>query len=87
MPVKHALVQKEASLSELLADPIVQMVMARDGITKDEVERLLGAVRAKLAGPRRGGTSSIGSTRSSVEAVRLRLVPDLEHQQALGPAI
>jgi hypothetical protein len=40
---------KELSLPEILADPIIQAVMSGDGITKDEVERLIGAIRSKLA--------------------------------------
>ena len=41
---------RELSLSEMLADPIVQMVMARDGVTKQDVEALIGAVRDHVAG-------------------------------------
>jgi hypothetical protein len=49
MPVCHTQFEGELSLSEILADPIIQLVMARDGIFKDEVERLIGAVHDKLA--------------------------------------
>jgi hypothetical protein len=33
----------------MLADPIVQTVMARDGVTKQDVEGLVGAMRDRMA--------------------------------------
>ena len=42
-------VDKELSLSEMLADPIVQAVMARDGVTDEDVEGLITTMRDKLA--------------------------------------
>jgi hypothetical protein len=45
--------QDEPSLPEIFADPIIQAVMARAGITKVEMEGLLGTVRGRLE--RRGG--------------------------------
>ena len=41
---------RELLLPEMLADPIVQMVMARDGVTKQDVVGLIGAVRDRMAG-------------------------------------
>jgi hypothetical protein len=41
---------RELSLHEMLADPIVQTVMARDGVTKQDVEALIETVRDKLVG-------------------------------------
>ena len=52
MPTRHAQLDREPSLAEMLADPIVQEVLARDGVTKEEVEDLIGAVRAKRASRR-----------------------------------
>ena len=52
MPTRHAQLDRELSLAEMLSDPIVQAVLARDGVTKDEVEGLIGAVRLKLASRR-----------------------------------
>ena len=49
MPTHLVQLEGEISLPEILADPIVQSVMAGDGITKEEVERLVGTVRGKLA--------------------------------------
>jgi hypothetical protein len=49
MPTRHTHLDRELSLAEMLADPIVQAILARDGITKEEVEDLIGAVRPKLA--------------------------------------
>ena len=46
----HSNPELELSLPEMLADPIVQMVMARDGVTKQDVEGLIGAVRDRMAG-------------------------------------
>jgi hypothetical protein len=43
---------RELSLAEMLADPIVQTVMTRDGVTTEEMEGLIGAVRDRLAGRR-----------------------------------
>lgn len=48
MTTRHHL-EREPSLTEMLADPIVRAVMARDGITKDELKGLIGAVQGKLA--------------------------------------
>lgn len=39
---------RELSLHEMLADPIVQTIMARDGVTRQQVEGLIEAVRDKL---------------------------------------
>ncbi len=41
---------RELSLQEMLADPIVQTVMARDGVTKQDVEALIETVRDRMAG-------------------------------------
>ena len=41
---------RELSLQEMLADPIVQTVMARDGVTKQDVEGLIETVRDRMAG-------------------------------------
>ena len=41
---------RELSLQEMLADPIVQTVMARDGVTKQDVEDLIVVVRDRMAG-------------------------------------
>jgi hypothetical protein len=49
MPVCYTQFEGELSLSDILDDPIIQLVMARDGIMKDEVEALISAVNAKSA--------------------------------------
>jgi len=43
---------RELSLPEMLADPMVQTVMARDGVTKAELESLISVVKSKLGGGR-----------------------------------
>ena len=44
----HARPDRELSLPEMLADPIVQTVMARDGVTKQNLEGLIGAAAADI---------------------------------------
>ena len=46
----HWTSRTEPSLSEVLADPIVRTVMVRDGVTKEEIDGLIQAVRDKLVG-------------------------------------
>ena len=41
---------RELSLQEMLTDPIVETVMARDGVTKQDVEVLIETVRDRMAG-------------------------------------
>ena len=40
----------ELSLPEMLADPIVRAVMARDGVTERDLESLIRSVRDRMAG-------------------------------------
>jgi hypothetical protein len=49
MPPCRAPFDGEPSLSEILADPIVQTIMARDGATSDEVVALFDKARRRLA--------------------------------------
>ncbi len=42
----------ELSLQEMLADPIVKVMMARDGVTRRDVEGLIEKVRGGWAGGR-----------------------------------
>lgn len=39
---------RELSLQEMLADPIVQIMMTRDGVTKEDVTGLLRTVRERM---------------------------------------
>jgi hypothetical protein len=48
-PSVHSTPNRALSLSEMLADPIVRAVMARDGVTEQDVEGLIGAVRDRRA--------------------------------------
>ena len=52
--VTDSMRNRELSLPEMLADPMVQAVMTRDGVTKAELESLIGAVANKLGGGRLG---------------------------------
>lgn len=45
----HSIPDRELSLPEMLADPIVRAVMVRDGVTKQDMEGLIGAVRDRMA--------------------------------------
>jgi len=38
----------EASLGEMLDDPIMQLVMARDGVSREEIEELVLSLRERL---------------------------------------
>lgn len=38
---------REPTISEMLSDPVVQKVMARDGVTREEVEDLVRAARSQ----------------------------------------
>jgi hypothetical protein len=49
MSRRHIPRYDEPSLPEIFAEPIIQALMARAGITRIEMEGLLGAVRGKLA--------------------------------------
>lgn len=49
----------EPTLEEMLADPIVQLVMKRDNVAADDVRRIL--CKARQAYLRRGGQSGLGS--------------------------
>jgi hypothetical protein len=40
--------RKEATLDELLAEPIVQKIMARDGVEASAIRRLAREVRERL---------------------------------------
>ena len=56
----------ELTLPEMLADPIVQMVMARDGVRKEDVESLFEAKRREAARVRsrcpRASRQELGAT-------------------------
>jgi len=52
MPTCRRNLDGEPSLSEMLADPIVQTIMARDGVASDEMAALIGTIRSRLAGKR-----------------------------------
>lgn len=48
MPVQHYQFDKEPSLIEMLADPIVQAIMACDGVTRAEIEDLISVARGRI---------------------------------------
>ncbi len=43
-------VTKRPSLREMLADPIIRVVMARDGVTEQELFGAIAKARGRLAG-------------------------------------
>ena len=49
---------REPSLSEMLADPIVRVLMRRDDVTAGDIERLVAAVQERRA---RGKTAAAGA--------------------------
>ena len=40
--------ESEASLEELLADPMIELVLSADGLTMDDLRRILEAARVRL---------------------------------------
>ncbi len=56
---------REPTLGEMLEDPIVQLLMARDGVGRPEVERLIGGVASApaAAGRRIGGCDCASAQR------------------------
>jgi len=38
----------EPSLKEMLDDPLIQFVMKRDGVTRADIETLIGSMRARF---------------------------------------
>jgi hypothetical protein len=60
MRVEGHLFEGEPSLAELLADPIIQAVILRDGSTSDEVAALIDRMRRRLA-DRRARSFQAGS--------------------------
>ncbi len=58
----------EPALEELLCDPIVQLMMRRDGVARRDVERVIEAARRRLSGNRAAGTSRERSRRGSSQA-------------------
>src|SRR5258708_12882222 len=55
--------RSEPSLDEALADPVIQAVMGRDGVTRDDVMRVALAARARLMVRRDGGDCRISHQR------------------------
>lgn len=44
---------EEPTLEEMLADPIIQLIMQRDGVSQHEMQRTLGHLQSKYADIRR----------------------------------
>lgn len=53
-PRKKEDLNAEPGLRDALADPVVQAVMRRDGVTQEALLRLIAAVRARLFPPNDG---------------------------------
>ncbi len=49
MPRRRSRLGTELSFSQVLADPIVHMLMASDGVSREELERLISTVCSNLA--------------------------------------
>jgi hypothetical protein len=49
MTTRHPCLDFEPQLDEMLDDPVVQAVMARDGVERDELLDLVSAVQERLA--------------------------------------
>jgi hypothetical protein len=46
----HSPLYCELTLPEMLADPIIRAVTARDGVTKRDLESLIGSARDRMTG-------------------------------------
>lgn len=66
----HAAVDRELSIAEMLADPIVRAVMARDGVTDRDVEHLVNAVRAQKVAPQAGQKQPRGQGTDTTDPAR-----------------
>lgn len=50
----------EPSLEDLLAEPIIRLLMRRDRVSPDEIRRLLGGRKRRAAsGPRRAAAEAV----------------------------
>jgi hypothetical protein len=49
-PAKRNLWNGEPSINEMLDDPIVALVMARDGVQPEDLDRLIADLRRRLSG-------------------------------------
>ena len=76
---------QEPTLDELLAAPIVRMLMARDGVTADEVRRLLRQAQEGNR-PRPDGTRPAAEARGSRGRERRRPAAPSARQTPIGPA-
>lgn len=54
MPYKTFNMAGEPALADVFADPIVRLVMARDGLDPEEVRRFVRRPSGPLPAPRRG---------------------------------
>jgi hypothetical protein len=43
--------QHETTLEELLSDPVILKVMARDGVRTDDIRHLMGQARSRMREP------------------------------------
>jgi hypothetical protein len=55
MRCDYARAGREPALEELLRDPVVQLVMRRDGLERRDVERAIAVVRRRLFPTVNGG--------------------------------
>lgn len=62
LPDLNALERREPSLRELLEDPIMDLLLARDGVAREEVEHIIRDVAHRIVGndytPRPGGRAA-----------------------------
>lgn len=61
--------EEEPALSEMLADPITQLLMRRDGVQEAEIRRLAARLRAASLGNRAGRPGATRGIRAANDLV------------------
>lgn len=76
---------REPTVEEALADPVVQAVMARDRVSRDDVLRVVHAAQARLNESRRRAAQGAVVTPFPARAVRAPAAPAAQRElTALG---
>ncbi|MFQ5774947.1 MAG: hypothetical protein ACE5GS_10540 [Kiloniellaceae bacterium] len=74
-----ALSGPEPRLEELLDEPVVRVLMARDGVTRGDLDRLIGRLRRDRSLRARGGGTSamaaVGPGRAAASGTEAPVIP------------
>jgi hypothetical protein len=72
MRCDYARAGREPALEELLRDPVVQLVMRRDGLAPADVHRVVNAARWRLSSPSDAEDPTAGRARRRIAPGRTR---------------